>query len=532
MQGKKKKKKADGGFLDQYGKPLQQGTLLAGSLIGANTPGVGGAAIGGALKGAGAGLALGPIGAVAGGLLGGILGGRAKRKEQEQLAEIKDEQKGLQTLQLQENLISNSGRQLAKGGKLKNKLNLVGGGDLNPVSEDAVEVVANNPNATDSVELDSAFVDNNEIIDKENRVFSDDLTLPSGRSIAKEAKRLEKMKSDNPRFLESNERIGQKLDSLFDYQEGLKSDPGPKTKKKPTYSPTGNYTERMLNKWDSVLQTKEPYGVDREAYLDKAYKKIRKQVVRQLDAEDMAKAKKPSKAVGGKLDENNPYGTIDTLRPDVQVQNKPFDMQPLLTTAATFGPNLNNALLQKRLKGPKAPQLESAVQLKKINPNAQLADVNRAYNQAKEVITSNTSQGSNLASSIGNLMAKRVAGQNQVYGQTNQINTSIQNQQAGLNQGVKARNAGRINDFQDSVVNFQNKKLQLSSENVSNLSGKILQIGRERNQMQRDSEALEIMKQAYGDSNVLSRLSPEAMAALEKYSKQGKRKGGKLNIKK
>jgi len=288
----------------------------------------------------------------------------------------------------------------------------------------------------------------------------------------------------------------------------------------------------MLNKWDSVLQTKEPYGVDREAYLDKAYKKIRKQVVRQLDAEDMAKAKKPSKAVGGKLDENNPYGTIDTLRPDVQVQNKPFDMQPLLTTAATFGPNLNNALLQKRLKGPKAPQLESAVQLKKINPNAQLADVNRAYNQAKEVITSNTSQGSNLASSIGNLMAKRVAGQNQVYGQTNQINTSIQNQQAGLNQGVKARNAGRINDFQDSVVNFQNKKLQLSSENVSNLSGKILQIGRERNQMQRDSEALEIMKQAYGDSNVLSRLSPEAMAALEKYSKQGKRKGGKLNIKK
>jgi len=46
--------------------------------------------------------------------------------------------------------------------------------------------------------------------------------------------------------------------------------------------------------------------------------------------------------------------------------------------------------------------------------------------------------------------------------------------------------------------------------------------------MKKDSEALRILEEGYGDSGVLSRMSPEVMEALAKYRKQGKAKGGRL----
>lgn len=119
------------------------------------------------------------------------------------------------------------------GGKI-DASNVVKGGQLQRISKDAVEVKANNPQATDSVELDQAYVDHNEVIDKENRVFSDSIKAPSGRTVAKEAKRLEKMKSKDNRFLASNERIDGKLDELFNYQERLNA-----AKNKPKYANGG-----------------------------------------------------------------------------------------------------------------------------------------------------------------------------------------------------------------------------------------------------------------------------------------------------
>jgi hypothetical protein len=117
------------------------------------------------------------------------------------------------------------------GGDMMDNADVVGGGRLEKISPDAVEVKANNPSKTDSVELDQAFVDHNEIIDKKDRVFSDSLKTPSGRTVAKEAKRLEKMKSKNDRFAAANSRIDEKLDELFNYQERLN-----KARLKPTFA--------------------------------------------------------------------------------------------------------------------------------------------------------------------------------------------------------------------------------------------------------------------------------------------------------
>lgn len=107
------------------------------------------------------------------------------------------------------------------GGRLDNA-DVVQGGEVQAISPDAVQVKANNPTQTDSVELDQAFVDHNEVIDNQDRVFSDSLKMPSGRTIAKEAARLEKMKSKQSRFNAANAHIDRKLDDLFNYQESQK----------------------------------------------------------------------------------------------------------------------------------------------------------------------------------------------------------------------------------------------------------------------------------------------------------------------
>src|SRR5690606_27989701 len=73
----------------------------------------------------------------------------------------------------------NYGQRLNLGGRIK-------GGKLTPISPDVVEVTANNPSQTDSVELSDVFVDNEEIIVNKNRVFCVALNAKSCRTIASE----------------------------------------------------------------------------------------------------------------------------------------------------------------------------------------------------------------------------------------------------------------------------------------------------------------------------------------------------------
>ena len=144
-------------FLDQYGAPIQQGAALAGSTIGALAPNKGGAAASGALKGAAAGMAFGPVGAGVGAVVGGITSFIGAKKEEKALEEMKRKQENADNLLAVNTGVANAGRSLKHGGKLlSKKLNPLAGGGLNVVSDDAVEVKANNPNETDSVELQEA----------------------------------------------------------------------------------------------------------------------------------------------------------------------------------------------------------------------------------------------------------------------------------------------------------------------------------------------------------------------------------------
>lgn len=167
------------------------------------------------------------VGQIAGGVLTGamaLINRRKQKKAQDAAVKLMNQRKeNLGNVKFTQNDTEDLPTfEFAKGGRIKGSPGVyANGGTLEPVSDEAVQVKADNPEAIDSVDIGPAFVDHNEIIDNKNRVFSDSHKLPSGMSIAKKAKQLEKMKSDNPRFSQSNDLVDSKLNNLYDYQSKL-----------------------------------------------------------------------------------------------------------------------------------------------------------------------------------------------------------------------------------------------------------------------------------------------------------------------
>jgi hypothetical protein len=592
---KSKPKYKFGAFLKQNAQPISQVSSLAGQLI--NTEDPGGAAVSGALQGAGAGAAFGPAGAIVGGLVGGatsFFGAEEARKKKKELQQQRENA-------LTAELMSNAGNAYAKGGKLNtvaSKLGVVQGGELEPISKDAVEVKANNPDQTDSVELEEAFVDHNEVIDRKNRVFSDEL------GFAKIAKKLEKQKSMSSRFSASNERIEQQLDNLFQEQESMKkgmskggkykmftggklTDPEPKISRI-TNQPYKNEVEYTRQQFvDNNIPTNEEYvlgyfkrnpkatRVLSATAIDKNGAEFPNQVVdaftdelqkstmmnpkgdtamymsgEQFPTTDLVNTMtKMKKAKGGKLgtvdkltygeklggDPLRKYKPVQKLAKDgLDVTMKaisPMDLQPTksttvsksskkgfdfdvdkgITTAATFAPNLVSSVAQRKLKGPATPQLETTTRLQRMSANDQLANADRQGLLADQLIKNNTAQGSDIASATGNILAKKLASKNQIYGENQRVNAAIQGQEAALNTQIRARNTERMNDFNNASNEFSNLGQKLTTENVANLSSKILQQGREKNQMQFDKDALTINEAKFEDSGISSRFKAKLM---------------------
>lgn len=404
-------------------------------------------------------------------------------------------------------MIQNSGQGFAYGGKLSKKLKVVNGGSLNQISPDAVEVNADNPELTDSVELQDAFVDNNEIIDNKDRVFSDVLTTPTGKSVAREAKRLEKMKSTNSRFGPFNDMIETKLDNLFVYQEDMKKVMEMRAgQKKGSRTLDQIYHDAAISE-DNDNQMRRLFGKDS---LSKG-KKFGGYVTAKpaYDTGGPKKSKRGGPRYSG--DYVNPesldMGADSAALYDERIDSSGYERETGMkmnwgkaaNTAVTIAPNVVNAFLQRKLKGPRSPMLETDLRLDRVDPSAQLADASRAANMATRLVTTNTSQGSNLTSSVGSILAKRLAANNQIYGQNQAINAQIQGQEASLNQGVRARNTERINAFRGNQVDFANKKLQMTSENVANLSGKLQAQRREKNLMDLDRDRFSIIQARFED---------------------------------
>lgn len=485
---KSKKKKADGGLLTEYGQPIGMAGNILGNAVGQVGPknSIGGGIAGGTLKGAGALAGLGPAGLIIGGVGGAIKGGIQAKQAQQQL------------------LADNLGKRAdAEAGQMS----YAKGGTLSPVSQDAVEVKATNPGQTDSVEIPQAFVDHNEIIDKEDRVFSDEITALSGRTVAKEAKRLEKMKSKNKRFADANSLLDSKLDELFNYQEATKK---PSMKKGGKLGKADGGKLDQIQNWlntDYNLQDKMGAMQPRLATSNQVQAPVQT---------GLGSGPTTMPVLGGKL------GEMANATPEASGTN----WSKVGTQVATYAPNVVNAFLQSKLKGPASPTLESGLKLDRVDPSANLSAANRSFTTANKAVKRGVSQSSDLLAATGNLLSKKLTADNAIYGQNQALNAEIQGREAFMNQGVKTRNTERTNQFRQDKVDFSNRKKQLTAENVSNAGTKALIQGKEHNEIDRDKLALEVMSKAYGDSGVIPRNFEDT---LDKYfKKKGLKKGGKL----
>lgn len=251
----------------------------AGSLVDAIDPvdeygvkSTGGAIAGGALKGAAAGAALGPVGAAGGALVGAVtswLGNKKAQEEKDRMLAAQARATNMKNMNESNSILTNydnmgtgikgfktGGLKLTKQPVILNKnlvvsapggfgndnkyhftdktfqeggMMRVGNGSLAPVSDDAYEVKGDNPNATDDVQVQDAFVDHGEVIKPDAgglRIFSDHLKVPgTANTFAKAAKKLEKSKSlkgkNNPA---QDALIETKLKALFFKQQQLNGD--------------------------------------------------------------------------------------------------------------------------------------------------------------------------------------------------------------------------------------------------------------------------------------------------------------------
>lgn len=490
-KGKKLKKLAKGGLVE-YQEPVVSGVFQGASALSS----------------------LGPAGMAAGAIGGGLIG-LVGAKKQQALQNEQDAQSQLATNRL---LMQNAGNSFKNGGKiLASKLGVEQGGTLEPVSEDAVQVKANNPNQTDSVELDQAFVDHNEVIDRKKRVFSDNI-YDDDFTMAIKAKRLEKMKSPGKRFEDANNHIESKLDALFVRQE----------QKKMAVDPSRLKARRPGQDIMDYIETDHILKNERGEQLQETLNGMKK---KKLDG-------------GGFIGNTSGLGTtgfmgikkptFKTIKPvtapgNPGAESDPFNASSLATGLATFGPNLLSSVMQKKLKGPAAPQLETGIKLNRFSVDPQLQEANRQFSTAQRVIQRGTAQGSDLIAGTGSLLAKKLSAQNQIYGQINQVNSDVANKEAILNQGSRVRNAERITNFRNDTNDFANKKIQLSTENAANLGQKVLMKGKEHNEIDRDLFALGVLGKGYEDSGVLRR---DTGKTIEDYrKKKGFKLGGKMSRK-
>ena len=627
---------------------------------------------------------------------GAVIGGAASVFNAKKAQELKEQRKAAVAYSVDKNLLNNAGNAFKHGGVLLAKqLDAVQGGSLTPISDDAVEVNANNPNQTDSVELKDAYVDDSEIIDRKNRVFSDSVFLPNGKSVAKEAKRLEKQKAEDyeTRFKSANQRIDQKLDELFAYQESSKNEEQamgkpkkarggiitgitspfhnsvlhepamfdnyrqPSTVANPAVVSNGKRSTRgrlaslevggLLKKLEATELNSMLLGgrLDPQTGIEQAltqreiarlratgYEKMNwekggrigskapalmytpykkrfafggeeigdekkdnttlvsapneQSIETKLFESDLSKANIVTRESidqlllknypGKNLQELDEYnvpvtpGTPDSHeisvvrrhqlptteggpKRDIKftpakklkkggkigyadgsvIGNKPIELLPVgdptktltqrlasmgsqgatakssssfnvnpddvATSLSTFVPNMVNQALTSRLQAPNAPAMETATRLKRFSPNAQLAENASDFRGALETTRRNTAQGANYTSAVGSLLSRKLGANNQVFGQVNNLNNQVNNEEAYMNQGVNARNAGRRTEYNNELVGLSNAKTRLTSDNVANLSTKLLTQGRERNLMKLDKSRYDIISKQYGD---------------------------------
>lgn len=187
--------------------------------------------------------------------------------------------------------------------------------------------------------------------------------------------------------------------------------------------------------------------------------------------------------------------------------------QSVGNSVAPFISNIANAFRKPPM--PKLPYLNSFTNLSKINLDDERNRVNRAV-MASDVagdrnLPSNTAaavHSSNLAVKLNQLSS--------ISERESNANAGIANQQAQMDMQTSFANNGKMDDYNDSLVERQVAQQREQSQNLSNASDKYVSIRNEKDKANVALQQTQMMSHAFDNSQVMGRLRWKAKLAGEK----------------
>ncbi len=173
-----------------------------------------------------------------------------------------------------------------------------------------------------------------------------------------------------------------------------------------------------------------------------------------------------------------------------------------VSAATPYLSNLLNSI--RKPPRPFQPVMNSYVNLAKVNLDNERANVRAGTHVAN--VSADRSVDANTAESVKAFNRGQEFDRLSSIGEReNNANTSINNQQAGLDMQTNFANNEKANEFNSSLVARDIAKQRESSENVANVGNKLVLQQNERSKEKTELAKARVLRSMYGQSGVLAR---------------------------
>jgi hypothetical protein len=207
-----------------------------------------------------------------------------------------------------------------------------------------------------------------------------------------------------------------------------------------------------------------------------------------------------------------------------------------LTGVLPYVDNVTNAIITAKTPEIPDPVYDEAVPLQtRYNINPQMEEINRQQANLQKNLRSNVASSANLRGSMIASGALATQARNQLFGQKENVETQLKNQDALNRQQVNMGNVAKENQYKTMKMHRIDDIHQRISGNVANMAQDAQMQIAEENLRKKDALTLEIVKQKYKESGVYNRNIDALFKAYEKGDityKQFQERMGAININK
>lgn len=472
----------------------------------------------------------------------------------------------------------------------------VDGGNLQPISDNAYEVKGDNPQATDDVQFQDAFVDHGEVMKPKaggTEIFSNHLTLPGTKTtFAKAAKKLEKSKSlkgnQNPN---QDALIESKLKALFHTQQRLNDNSqGESTEE--AIQPAGETPGRGMTEGNMFkLGGLSPKNV--------TYHDINPKRIGSLAKEAMATGviSKKYYNTGGTMAEKlfevpgfkkelrtepghepgaatfqgggiapaynvnqvgknylgwGSYKPINNPVPTGQQQvggGSNINWSAVAGLGASLAGNIHNTMALKNMPDVAEVSLTKAPRLRKLDYSDQKAMLREGLNTALKAGAKNSTMRQAQEGSQAASLSEYSRATNQMHGDVNRTNAQIGNEEAQLGWRNNLNNNQLTNQYRQDQQHRLSAIMSGESANIADVGNKVQGFVAQGNAMKLDQQKLDmnlaqleisapgagyrhLKAMGYTDEEAKLAMSRVGYTLSGKMTPQGKRNGGFVSNKK